>query len=159
MISEESGILFRKAEQNDVRDIANILRTGLQFILPDLQPLHTPEEDIEFVGTLMMKECDVVVATEIDRSIGFIAFKQDWISHLYILPDYHNQGIGTKLLSYATEAYPYLQLWTFQSNAQARRFYEKHGFIATTFTNGEGNEEKEPDVMYEWRRSTSPTEQ
>lgn len=159
MENEESRIMFRPALKEDVNGIASILRTCLLYILPDLPALHTPEEDLNFVANVVMKECEVVVATASSKPIGFIAYKQDWISHLYILPDYHRKGIGTQLLSYAIKAYPYLQLWTFQRNAQARRFYEKHGFTATTITNGEGNEEKEPDVMYEWRRPTSPTSQ
>jgi putative acetyltransferase len=147
------GIVFRAASKEDVNDIAYILRTCLSYVLPDLPALHTPEEDVHFVANVVVKECDVVVATDADKPIGFIAYKQDWISHLYILPDHHRKGIGTELLSYATNAYPYLQLWTFQRNTQARRFYEKHGFKATIFTNGEGNEEKEPDLMYERRKS------
>ena len=43
-----------------------------------------------------------------------------------------------------------MQLWTFQQNARARRFYEERGFRAVEFTDGEGNEEKTPDVRYEW---------
>jgi ribosomal protein S18 acetylase RimI-like enzyme len=159
MPGRESGTVFRAASKEDVNDIAYILRTCLDFILPDLPPLHTPEEDVNFVTNVVMKECDVVVATDADKPIGFIAYKQDWISHLYIMPDHHRKGIGSELLSYATKTYPYLQLWTFQRNTQARGFYEKHGFRAITFTNGEGNEEKEPDVMYEWKRTTLPTVQ
>ncbi len=159
MANRESEIVFRAALKEDANDIAYILRTCLLYILPDLPALHTPDEDINFVANVVMKECEVIVATDADKPIGFIAYKQDWISHLYILPDNHYKGIGTKLLSYATKAYPYLQLWTFQRNAQARSFYDKHGFIPTTFTNGEGNEEKEPDVMYEWKSLTLPTSQ
>jgi hypothetical protein len=44
-----------------------------------------------------------------------------------------------------------LGLWAFQVNKPARRFYERHGFVAVTFTDGSGNEEREPDVRYEWR--------
>jgi putative acetyltransferase len=153
MTDRESGILLRTALKEDASDIAYILRTGLLYILPDLPALHTPEEDVNFVANVVMKECEVVVAIASDKPIGFIAYKQDGISHLYILPEYHNRGIGTELLSYAMNAYPHLQLWTFQRNSQARRFYEKHGFTATTFTDGECNEEKEPDVMYEWRKT------
>jgi hypothetical protein len=43
-----------------------------------------------------------------------------------------------------------LRLWTFQANAGARRFYERHGFGATEFTAGD-NEEGAPDIRYEWR--------
>jgi phosphinothricin acetyltransferase len=44
-----------------------------------------------------------------------------------------------------------IQLWTFQSNSGARRFYERHGFVAVQTTEGD-NEEKAPDVRYVWRR-------
>jgi hypothetical protein len=31
-------------------------------------------------------------------------------------------------------------------------FYERHGFMAIEFTDGSGNEEKEPDVLYRWTK-------
>jgi hypothetical protein len=49
-----------------------------------------------------------------------------------------------------------LKLWTFQSNLDARRFYEAHGFIATAMTTG-NNEERAPDVCYEWPSWRSPS--
>ena len=45
---------------------------------------------------------------------------------------------------------PGLQLWTFQRNAVARHFYERHGFRAAELTDGARNEEVEPDVRYVW---------
>jgi hypothetical protein len=44
-----------------------------------------------------------------------------------------------------------LWLWTFQANTGARRFYERHGFVAVDATDGSGNEERAPDVRYAWR--------
>jgi hypothetical protein len=44
------------------------------------------------------------------------------------------------------------QLWTFQRNAQARRFYEARGFVLIQETDGARNEEKEPDALYLWTR-------
>jgi ribosomal protein S18 acetylase RimI-like enzyme len=44
-----------------------------------------------------------------------------------------------------------LQLWVFQKNVGARRFYERHGFRLVELTDGAGNEENEPDARYEWR--------
>ncbi|WP_298279395.1 hypothetical protein [uncultured Bradyrhizobium sp.] len=44
------------------------------------------------------------------------------------------------------------QLWTFQRNARARRFYEARGFVAVEQTDGSRNEEQEPDVRYLWTR-------
>lgn len=42
-----------------------------------------------------------------------------------------------------------LRLWTFGKNVKARAFYERHGFRLIRTTNGSGNEEREPDALYE----------
>ena len=42
-----------------------------------------------------------------------------------------------------------LQMWTFQANGGARRFYERHGFVVMEATDGD-NEERAPDVRNEW---------
>jgi hypothetical protein len=42
-----------------------------------------------------------------------------------------------------------VRLWCFQANSGARRFYERHGFVAVEFTDGHDNEEGCPDVLYE----------
>ena len=42
------------------------------------------------------------------------------------------------------------RLWVFQRNVGAREFYEQHGFPLVELTDGSGNEEREPDALYEW---------
>ena len=42
------------------------------------------------------------------------------------------------------------QLWVFQQNANARRFYERRGFVLVRETDGSGNEERTPDALYAW---------
>jgi GNAT superfamily N-acetyltransferase len=70
-----------------------------------------------------------------------------------VLPEAQGQGVGTALLDVAKRAVARLQLWTFQRNAQARRFYEARGFVVVEQTDGTGNEEKEPDARYLWTRA------
>lgn len=82
---------------------------------------------------------------------GFIAVQEPWVNHLYVLPQPQGIGIGTRLLRIAKEISPdYLQLWTFQANLPARAFYRKHGFVEVELTEGEGNEERTPDVRLIW---------
>ena len=57
------------------------------------------------------------------------------------------------LLQVAKAASSSLQLWTFQKNILARRFYEKRGFVAVIETDGSQNEEHEPDVLYRWQQT------
>lgn len=65
-----------------------------------------------------------------------------WVNHLYVLPGRTGSGIGTLLLDFAKAKHPDgLQLWAFASNAGARRFYERHGFIEVEWTDGADNME------------------
>ena len=60
-------------------------------------------------------------------------------------------GIGSVLLEHAFAVLPSpIRLHTFQANAGARRFYERHGFRAIQLTDGQENEERCPDVLYEF---------
>jgi GNAT superfamily N-acetyltransferase len=83
---------------------------------------------------------------------GIIAFRSGWIDQLYVLPEVQGGGVGSELLQVAKRASDCLQLWTFQRNLRARRFYEARGFTLVEETGGAGNEEKEPDARYLWTR-------
>jgi GNAT superfamily N-acetyltransferase len=68
-------------------------------------------------------------------------------------PPHTGHGLGSWLVEYAKAEHPgHLDLWTFQANAGARRFYERHGFVAVETTDGD-NEEGAPDVRYCWSGS------
>jgi len=143
-------VILRPAIPTDAPAIAVILRTCFRVSLPFLPELHTPDEDLAFVSGRLMGANTVWVA-EVDGAVaGYIAFREGWIEHLFIDPHRQGQGIGPALLAKAMEDGTPRQLWTFQQNTRARRFYEVRGFRAVEFTDGEGNEEKTPDVRYRW---------
>jgi GNAT superfamily N-acetyltransferase len=85
--------------------------------------------------------------------IGIVAFREGWIDQFYVLPQFQGLGAGDALLRVVKAAYSDLQLWTFQKNTLARRFYEKRGFVMVMQTDGRDNEEREPDVLYRWQRA------
>ena len=79
---------------------------------------------------------------------------EDW-GHFYTRPDRIGQGVGTQLVEAAkASGVDALELWFFQANTRARRFYEARGFRAIRFTDGADNEEQTPDVRYRWERTT-----
>jgi GNAT superfamily N-acetyltransferase len=149
----QDRIYLVKAAQSDSEEIARILRTCFDA-MTYLPVLHTPEEDVSFIRNIVFSKCKVWVAKDEKKIVGFCAFRSGWVDHLYILPEYHRRGIGTALLAKAIAANQELTLWTFQKNSQARVFYESHGFIVAEMTDGQGNEEKEPDVRYIWQDKT-----
>jgi len=69
-----------------------------------------------------------------------------------VLPAAQGRGVGTELLDVAKRASDQLELWTFERNAPARRFYEARGFALVEQTDGARNEEREPDARYLWTR-------
>lgn len=147
-----SGLSIRLLELADMDAAAGVHRAAFDHALPWLSGLHTPDEDRWFYRERMFKTCTLWGAFDRDVITGMIAFRDDWIEQLYVLPEAHGQGIGTELLDVAKGASERLQLWTFQRNARARRFYEARGFALVEETDGAGNEEKEPDARYLWTR-------
>lgn len=103
-----------------------------------------------FFGDVVLPSMETWIAVE-DGVVGLLVLDGDFIDHLYIDPSHQGKGVGAMLVRHAKGRCPAgLQLWTFQSNAGARRFYERHGFVAVEATDGD-NEEGAPDVRYEWR--------
>ena len=89
--------------------------------------------------------------------MALMVLDHEWIDQLYVDPAATRMGIGGALLDHAMRQRPDgLKLWTFQSNLDARRFYENHGFVAIATTTGD-NEEHAPDVCYEWRPDSTVT--
>ena len=91
-----------------------------------------------------------VALDEAQRIVGFIAFGEGWVNHLYVLPEFQRLGIGGRLLEKAKQEWPSLRLWTFERNDGALRFYLRHGFSVVKRTDGRENEEKEPDILLQW---------
>ncbi|WP_152092854.1 MULTISPECIES: GNAT family N-acetyltransferase [Rhizobium] len=144
-------VSLRKLDLADMPAAAAVHRSSFNERLPTLAGLHTPEEDVGFWSAVVFKDCEIWGAEEEGgRLVGVIAFLEDWIDQLYVLPEAQGRGIGSRLLDIAKSAYPQLSLWTFQRNEPARRFYLKHGFFVVDESDGAGNEEKEPDVLYKW---------
>jgi GNAT superfamily N-acetyltransferase len=143
--------LIRRADEQSAEAVARLLRSVLRTSLPFLPQLHTPDEDLWFVRQVIFAQCEIWVAGtgSID---GFIAFREGWIDQLYVRAERQRRGIGKALLRQATKSHSPLRLWTFQKNAAAIRFYLAQGFREIERTDGSRNEEREPDILFEWER-------
>lgn len=95
----------------------------------------------------------MTVAEADGRIVSFLARQREEIRLLHTHPDFVSRGAGAALLDAAKGSdVAALELWCFQANHGARRFYERHGFRPSLFTDGANNEEKTPDVRYRWER-------
>lgn len=146
-------VRVRRASEEDVRDAAEVYLRSRRAAVPAIPPLAHEEADVrEWFAQKVFVEQELWVAEDADGSIvGVMVLAADWLEQLYVDPDRSGGGVGSELVGIAKSIRPGgLQLWAFESNARARRFYERHGFVAVERTDGSHNEERAPDVRYVW---------
>jgi GNAT superfamily N-acetyltransferase len=126
-------------------------RSAMPAIPP---PVHSDDEVRGWFATHVMVVCEPWLAVAgSGELVGLLVLDGRWLEQLYVDPAWTGRGIGSQLVALAMRERPGgLQLWTFAANAGARRFYERHGFVAVEETDGSGNEERAPDVRYVWRK-------
>ncbi len=150
------GLLIRTAQLNDANAIAEVGRISRRHFLPYLPDLHSVAEDRAFMREVVMTTCTVNVVEDHSAVVGFCAYREGWVDHLYLLPSHVGRGLGKRLLNMAKVQQARLQLWVFQQNKQAIRFYLSQGFRRVLETDGSGNAERTPDALYEWQLIDQP---
>ena len=143
---------LRRATACDADAIANVFSASFR-LLTFLPMLHTVEEDGRYIQNVILNEYEVTVAEEESEIVAFLARQGEEVRLLHTCPDRIGMGAGTQLIDAAkATGIGALELWCFQANERARRFYEAGGFRAIRFTDGADNEEQIPDVRYRWER-------
>ncbi|RYG66843.1 N-acetyltransferase [bacterium] len=144
---------MRRAEFKDADTIATIHERARREAMPWLAVVHTALETRGYIARVLLKKEDVYVAVDAGKIVGYAAWRDGWLNHLYIHPSAQRRGVGTLLFRHATRAMPSgFRFWVFQRNAAARAFYEKLGCALLRETDGTTNEEREPDAEYRWGR-------
>jgi GNAT superfamily N-acetyltransferase len=148
---ERAAAFLRRAVPTDASAIADIHLAA--FHATYAFPLaHADDEVRAWVRDELLRTTETWVAVADGAVVGYLSLGEGWVEQLYVAPQHTGRGIGTQLIARAKQRQPAgLQLWTFQVNAGARRFYERHGFTAAELTDGAANEERQPDVRYVWK--------
>lgn len=141
--------MIRQAVVEDAVACAHVYRRSKAFGLPEVPEPHTEAEIATWMGDVAIPTMDVWVADLDGVVVGQMMLLPGWLHHLYIDPSWMGRGLGDRFMALIRQRQPgELHLWAFQSNARGRRFYEHHGFTAVEFTDGSGNQERWPDVLY-----------
>lgn len=142
---------LRRARASDAGELAEVLLRSRAASIPEIPPpVHTDAEVRTWLEEVVLPTREVWVADNGDGAIGLLVLEEAWIDQLYVDVGETGQGIGTRLIDLAKQRRPTgLELWTFEANVRARRFYVRHGFVEVGATDGD-NEEGAPDVRYLW---------
>jgi GNAT superfamily N-acetyltransferase len=142
-------VTLRTAAPDDVGAVAAVqLASRAAAAMPP--GIHPEHEVLAWLGGRF--EQDEVWVAEVDgRLAAYALFTQTWLDDLYVVPDAAGQGIGTALLDLVKARRPAgFCLWVFEMNTPARGFYARHGLVELERTDGQANEEKQPDVKMAW---------
>jgi len=145
----------RLARVQDVVAVTDLLWSARQAAVPSVPSVVGNYERMHsWISGRLTETVDCWVTEDAQGLTAMLLLEPGWIDQLYVRPDMIGRGLGSELVAKAKETMPDgLQLWTFQSNLGAHKFYERHGFIAVETTDGSGNEEQAPDVRYVWTPS------
>ncbi|MFD5698889.1 GNAT family N-acetyltransferase [Streptomyces lasiicapitis] len=144
-------VTLRAATDADAAAVAEVYLRAYDAALPTVRRAHTDAEVRDFFRYVVVGRGGTWVAEAAGVVVGMMVLEGEELSQLYLAPEWRGRGVGDRFVALAKERSPSgLSLWTFQVNAPAHRFYERHGFTAAERTDGD-NEEREPDVRYVWR--------
>jgi GNAT superfamily N-acetyltransferase len=150
----KTDFVLRPAASDDALEVVEVLIQSRAEYLPFVPSAHPPDDVRAWVASHLIPTHAVTVAEHQGEVVGVLATSRcegtSWIDQLYVRPGWAGKGVGTTLLEHAHRqlARP-IRLYSFQANLGARRFYERHGYVAIDFTDGGSNEERCPDVLYE----------
>lgn len=149
-------LCLQKATREDCPAMGRILLNWVDET--GWMPRIHPRDSYPVFAELLENISDVTVARIDGRVVGFIARQDNDIQALYVESAARGQGVGKALLDHAKSQVDKIGLWTFQANTAAQRFYRREGFREQRRTDGQGNDEKLPDVYMTWARTGDRTD-
>ena len=147
-----TAVNLRRADPADAVAVAEVWLRARRAAVPVVpSPVHPDDEVRRYFATVLVPTKETWLAEADGAAIAVLVLDDEEVDQLYVTPDWQRRGVGSRLVRLAQARRPEgLALWTFQANVAARRFYERHGFVAVAWTDGSANEEHAPDVRYVW---------
>jgi GNAT superfamily N-acetyltransferase len=144
--------LLERAQPADAGEVASLYLEARKQAIGAIPPVFGSDERVLTWLSARVRNGEECWVTRDEKGVSaFMLLEPGWLDQLYVRVDRIGHGLGSELVKKAKEVLPDgMRLWTFQSNTSAHRFYERHGFVVIEKTDGSNNEEKSPDVCYEW---------
>lgn len=151
--------MLRPATEDDVDAITSVLlRTRAAAVAAGTMPpaVHPASDMARHVREDLLVRREVWVSEVPDEVVAVMSLDDRWLDDLYVVAGHAGRGIGSTMLDLAKTLRPDgFDLWVFEVNTPAQRFYERHGLVELERTDGAENPERAPDRRYGWRSGTA----
>ena len=147
-----AGVEIRRATTADGPGAGEVW-LGAWYATFDFPPSH-PDDDVRrWIRDELIATTEAYVAIDsAGEIVALMALSDHMVEQLYVIPHWIGRGLGSRLLDLAKSRRPSgLDLYCFQVNSRARRFYEARGFETVALGDGTNNSEHQPDIRYAWR--------
>jgi len=120
--------MIRSYESGDKSAVISIWRDASALAHPFLT-VEQLDQAAAMIRDQFLDIAETYIAEHDGQPIGFVALMGNVVGGLFLLPQYHGQGIGKALMDKAVKAQGALQLEVFTDNPIGRRFYRSYGFV------------------------------
>lgn len=119
--------MIRKYEDKDEPMLINIWYNSSSLAQPFLDTAFV-EKVKKDMKDIYLPNAETWVFEENNVVIGFISMIGNEIGGLFVSPDQHSKGVGTRLVDFIGEYHRELEVEVFKDNKIGRSFYDKYGF-------------------------------
>lgn len=155
-----SGLVFSAYRREYGLETVKMWRRSFQRAMgiEEHNRLEELEEHLDHFADFDPIAISVALDSRLGSVVGMMTLWDGELHNLYVHVDYQGRGIGSKFLSEAKSRSPTgIDLYTFQKNTGAQKFYLAHGFqeVRRGFADFQGNpwasaKEELADIKYRW---------
>ena len=132
--------MIRKYIENDLEQVMNVWIESSTLAHPFLHSAFVEKVKID-MRNIYIPNSETWVYENDQRVVGFISMIDNEIGGLFVLPQNHSSGIGTKLVNYMGAFHEKIEVEVFEKNKIGRAFYNKYGFsLIKEFTHEDSGE-------------------
>jgi chorismate mutase/GNAT superfamily N-acetyltransferase len=148
-VPTEAELTLRPADASDAEVVADLHLASRRAA--SMPPGVHPDHEVRAWLAERLRTDQVWLAELDGRPAGYARTTAAWLDDLYVAPTSARRGVGSALLDLVKAQHPDgFALWVFEVNEPARAFYRHHGLVELERTDGEANEEREPDLRMAW---------
>ena len=119
--------MIRKYKNQDEEKVIDIWSNSSSLAHPFLDAAFVKKVKSD-MKDIYLPNAETWIFEENDEVIGFISMIGNEIGGLFVYPNQHSKGVGTKLVNFIGKFHRELEVEVFKDNKIGRKFYDKYGF-------------------------------